>query len=94
MELAPPAVVRVTRRRALRRDVGRFVSGVEEAKTSENERNCFAERNQGFRDEGRKSLRSLGARNQGFRRIVCFQWVDRHFVSRSRRMRSLDSKKP
>jgi hypothetical protein len=39
-----------------------------------------------FRDEGRKSLKSLGCEIRGFRRIVCFQWVDRHFASRSRRL--------
>ena len=54
----------------------------------------FAKRNQTFRHAGRKSLRALGVRNQSFRLIVCFQWVNRLFVSRSRRTRSLDPKKP
>ena len=41
----------------------------------------FAERNERFRDAGRKSLRSLGVRNGPFRAIVCFQWLDPLFVS-------------
>jgi hypothetical protein len=51
-------------------------------KNSESERNCFAERNERFRDGGRKSLESLGREIREFRRIVYFQWVEQHFVSR------------
>jgi hypothetical protein len=46
-----------------RKHVGGFVSGVDEAKHSESERNCFAERNEGVRIAGRKSLKSLSAAN-------------------------------
>jgi hypothetical protein len=51
-------------------------------------------RNERFRAERRKSLRSLGARNHRFRESICFQWVNRLFVSPSRRMRSPDPKSP
>src|SRR6185312_15805968 len=34
---------------------------------------------------GRKSLRSLGARNGPFRGIVCFQCLELHFISRRSR---------
>jgi hypothetical protein len=40
-------------------DVGRFVSGVAEAKNKQNERIRFAKRNETFRIPGRKSLKSL-----------------------------------
>ena len=39
--------------------VSRFVSDVDEAKNSANERIHFAKRNEGFRIAGRKSLKSL-----------------------------------
>jgi hypothetical protein len=49
-----------------RKQVGLFVSGVDEAKKSESERNCFAERNEVVRIAGRKSLKSLSAANHDF----------------------------
>jgi hypothetical protein len=55
--------------------------GLDEAENRENERLLFAERNERFRDAGRKSLKSLMVRNRPFRRIVCFQWLDPLFVS-------------
>ena len=59
----------------------RFVSDVEEAKNSETKGFRFAKRNQTFRLERLKSLRSLRVLNQLFRGIVCFQWLDPRFVS-------------
>jgi hypothetical protein len=49
-----------------RKQVGRFVSGVDEAKNSESERNCFAERNEVVRIAGRKPLKSLSVANHDF----------------------------
>jgi hypothetical protein len=71
---APSFLLRVTRSApprssppsTPRKHVGRFVSGVDEAKNSESERNRFAERNEGFRIAGRKSLKSLSAANDDF----------------------------
>jgi hypothetical protein len=42
---------------------------------------------------GHKPLKSLMAPNQWFRGIVCFQWLNRRFISRSSRMRPLDPRK-
>src|ERR1700722_12338020 len=41
----------------------------------------FAKRNGTFRIIGRKPLKSLWSRNQRFRGIVCFQWLNLVFVS-------------
>jgi hypothetical protein len=38
-------------------------------------------------------LKSLGREIRGFRGIVCFQWLNYVFVSRSRRMRFFQRKK-
>jgi hypothetical protein len=51
-------------------------------KNSEKRNERFAMRNETKRIPGRKSLESLSALNQSFRGIVCFQLVNRLFVSR------------
>jgi hypothetical protein len=51
-------------------------------KKQEKRNERFAERNESFRMPDRKSLKSLSALNQSFRGIVCFQWVNGHFISR------------
>jgi hypothetical protein len=50
----------------------RFVASAEE-NTNENKGLRFAMRNETFRGEGSKFLKSLMAMNQRFRVIVCFQ---------------------
>jgi hypothetical protein len=62
-----------------------FVWGLDEAEKQRKRKQRFAKRNERFRDGDRNPLRSLGALNQGFRRIVCFQWLDPLFVSRESR---------
>ena len=57
------------------------------AKANKNKGLRFAERNESFRIEGIKSLKSLRAPNQLFRGTFCFQWVDPNFVSRRFRVR-------
>ena len=55
-------------------------SGFGQAKSAKNETNvspCETKR-----IPGRKSLESLWALNQSFRGLVCFQWVNRRFISR------------
>jgi hypothetical protein len=44
-------------------------------------KDSFAERNERFRDAGRKSLRSLGREIGEFRAIVYLQWLAPLFVS-------------
>ena len=67
--------------------------GLNEAENKRKRKEVFAKRNERFRSDGRKSLRSLGREINEFREIGCFQGVNRLFVSRFRRMRSLDPKK-
>jgi hypothetical protein len=55
-------------------------------KNREKRNECFGMRNERFRIPDTKSLKSLRAPNQGFRGIVCFQALNRLFVSRFRRM--------
>jgi hypothetical protein len=62
-------------------------------KNREKRNECFVMRNERFRIPDTKSLKSLRAPNQGFRGIVCFQALNRLFVSRFRRMHSLDPKR-
>jgi hypothetical protein len=50
--------------------------GLAERKKQGKRKDSFAERNQRFRDAGRKSLKSLGREIVAFRGIVCFQWLD------------------
>jgi hypothetical protein len=59
-----------------------FVLASSKPKKREKRNERFAERNESFRMPDRKSLNSLRALNQSFRGIVCFQWVNRLFVSR------------
>jgi hypothetical protein len=59
----------------------RFVSGVDEAQNQQKRSESFAKRNEGLRIAGPKSLKSLGALNQGFRGFVCFQTLKFIFVS-------------
>jgi hypothetical protein len=68
--------------RERRRRLGRCVSGADEAQKQRKRKESFAKRNERFRDAGRKSLKSLGCEIGLFRQIVCFQWVNRLFVSR------------
>jgi hypothetical protein len=70
----------------------RFVSLRQTAQNSKNEALRFAKRNESFRIDGLKSLKSLRVLNQLFRGIVCFQWVDPNFVSRRFRVRSFSQK--
>jgi hypothetical protein len=51
-------------------------------KNSEKRNERLAIRNETKRMPCRKSLESLSSPNRSFRGIVCFQWVDHHFVSR------------
>jgi hypothetical protein len=62
-------------------------------KNREKRNEYFVMRDERFRILDTKSLKSLRAPNQGFRGIVCFQTLNRHFVSRFRRMLSLDPKR-
>jgi hypothetical protein len=75
-------------RRVSPRQQPSFVSLRHTAQNSENEALRFAKRNESFRDDGLKSLRSLRVLNQLFRGIVCFQWVEPNFVSHRFRVRS------
>jgi hypothetical protein len=70
-----------------------FVLGVDEGLKRRKRRESFAKRNQRFRDDGRKPLKSLEARNQAFREIVCFQSLNRLFVSRSSPACALSTRK-
>jgi hypothetical protein len=54
---------------------------LDEGENGENETLRFAKRNEAFRSAGLKSLKSSWPLNHAFRGIVCFQWVDPHFVS-------------
>ena len=62
-------------------------------KNREKRNECFVMRKERFRIPDTKSLKSLRAPNQGFRGIVCFQALNRLFVSRFRRMHSLEPQK-
>ena len=70
------------------RRLARCVSGVDEAKKQRKRKESFAKRNETFRGLGRKSLESLYAANQLFRGIVCFQGLNRLFISHFFRIRS------
>src|ERR1700722_17328313 len=51
------------------------------AKKTRKRKTHFAKRNGTFRIVGRKPLKSLWSRNQRFRGMVCFQWLNLVFVS-------------
>jgi hypothetical protein len=53
-------------------DVSHFISDLDEAKNRENERIRFAKRNEGFRIDDGKSLKSLWGANHEFRGSICF----------------------
>ena len=74
------------------RPARRCVSSAGKAKNGANEAIHFAKRNEPFRTGRGKSLKSLRRRIQPFRRIVCFQWVQAHFVSPFSRRRSFPAK--
>jgi hypothetical protein len=63
-----------------RRTRGSFRSGFGQAKSAKNETNVSPCETKHI--PGRKSLESLWALNQSFRELVCFQWVNRRFISR------------
>jgi hypothetical protein len=71
------------------REIDRGFRASAKGKTSENDRIPFRRAKRTISHPGRKSLISLRVRNAGFRRIVCFQWLNRHFVSRSHLQRPL-----
>jgi hypothetical protein len=73
--LRPWAATASARRRPLRFGCRR---GPKTAKT----KGIFRQTKRKVSRRGRKSLQSLGCETKGFRQIVCFQRVDRHFVSR------------
>jgi hypothetical protein len=61
-------------------------------KNREKRNECFVMRYERFRFPDTKPLKSLRTSNRGFRGIVCFQVLNRLFVSHFRRMHSLDPK--
>jgi hypothetical protein len=63
-------------------DKGVISFGLRPGKISEKRNERFAMRNETKRIPGRKSLESLWALNQPFRGPVCFQRVNRRFISR------------
>ena len=72
----------------------RFASPSERSAKPAKARGRFARRNEAFRISGRKSLKSLWSLNQRFRGIVCFQWLNRLFVSPHSRPALVRTKNP
>ena len=64
-----------------RRRLGRCVSGLDEAENKRKRKECFAKRNERFRSDGRKSLRSLGREINEFREIGLTAFLFRAFAA-------------
>jgi hypothetical protein len=89
-ECAPQRPARLSRRSAhelRRRPPAGCVPGAGEAKNTRKRNPLFRQAKRGVSRRGRQVLEIVGRRNERFRRIVCFQGLDRLFVSRSRDMR-------
>jgi hypothetical protein len=67
--------------------------GVDKGQKQRKRKESFAKRNERLREEGRKSLKSLGAKSRDFAGLFVFNGLTAFLFRACHRVRSLDPKK-